>query len=230
MKKNNSMRRRRFLATLAALFGGAMVQKLPWDNLSFGMSSPRDPRLPPGQRWVEELIEYSAGGRPAIDEKEWRFAVDGRVAKPLSFSWEEFQSLPHVDLTVDFHCVTTWSIKDSPWRGVRLNDLLTMADVHPVARFVFAECYGGYTTNFPLETARRPDVLLADGYRGKPLPRMFGGPLRLVVPPLYAYKSAKWVNRITLLEEDRLGFWEENGYSNHADPWKEQRHTADDRR
>lgn len=207
-----------------------MVQKLPWDKLAFGMSSPRDRRLPPGQRWVEELIEYSAGGRPPIDEKEWRFDVDGLVERPLSFSWDEFQALPHSDLVVDFHCVTAWSVKDSPWRGVLLNDLLEKAGVRAEARFVFAGCYGGYTTNFPLETARRPDVFLADGYRGKPLPRMFGGPMRLVVPPLYAYKSAKWVNRITLLKKDRPGFWEENGYSNLADPWKEQRHTGDDRK
>jgi DMSO/TMAO reductase YedYZ molybdopterin-dependent catalytic subunit len=224
------MGRRKFLASLAALFGEVMVQKLPWDKLAFGMSSPRDRRLPPGQRWVEELIEYSAGGRPPIDEKEWRFDVDGLVERPLSFSWDEFQALPHSDLVVDFHCVTAWSVKDSPWRGVLLNDLLEKAGVRAEARFVFAGCYGGYTTNFPLETARRPDVFLADGYRGKPLPRMFGGPMRLVVPPLYAYKSAKWVNRITLLKKDRPGFWEENGYSNLADPWKEQRHTGDDRK
>ena len=221
--------RRRFLASLAALAGGLMAQKKPLENLSLGMSRPRDPRLPPGQRWVEELIEYSAGGRAAIDEKEWRFTLDGLVDKPLSYSLEEFRALPHVDLAADFHCVTTWSVKDAPWRGVRLNDLLKMAGIKAEARFVFAECYGGYSTNFPLETARRPDVLLADGYRGNPLPRMFGGPIRLVVPSLYAYKSAKWVNRILLLDADRRGFWEENGYSNFADPWKEQRHTGDDR-
>lgn len=207
-----------------------MTKILPWNDPAFGMSSPRDPRLPPGQGWVEELIEYSAGGRPPIDEKDWRLAIDGLVEKPLSFSWDEFQSLPHADFVVDFHCVTSWSVKDATWRGVRLGDLLDRAGAKAEARFVFAECYGGYSTNFPLATARRPDVILADGYRGKPLPRMFGGPLRLVVPPLYAYKSAKWVNRITLLPEDRRGFWEENGYSNLADPWKEQRHTDDDRR
>jgi DMSO/TMAO reductase YedYZ molybdopterin-dependent catalytic subunit len=175
-------------------------------------------------------VEYSAGGRPRIDEASWKIRVDGLVERPLEFDLKEFKALPHVDEVQDFHCVTTWSVRDCRWRGVRLADLLTMAGVRSEAAHVFVECYGGYSTNFPLAVALMPDVLLADEYRRKPLEHRFGGPVRLVVPPLYAYKSAKWVNRITLVAQERLGYWERNGYSNQADPWKEQRWSRDDTR
>ena len=224
--------RRHFLAVLIA--GGAAVlawtrywRKLTADALRSEMMKAEAERLPPGQHWVDNLIEYTAGKRPEIAEDAWELTIDGLVENPLRFSLKEFRALPHREITEDFHCVTTWSVKDPKWRGVSLAGLIEEAKTKPSAAFVFAECYGGYSTNFPLSTALLPETLLADGYRGKPLEKRFRGPVRLVVPSLYAYKSAKWVKRISLLERDKLGFWEERGYSNQADPWEEQRWTRD---
>ncbi|MDD5555983.1 MAG: molybdopterin-dependent oxidoreductase [bacterium] len=225
MDAERRLNRRGFLAALAGAAGAGAIWKLR-PRAGGGEGG----RLPPGQRWVDDLIEYSAGGRPGIDEGAWRLTVGGLVGGPLSLTLEEFRSLPHVDSTSDFHCVTTWSVPDCRWRGVRLADLLAMAAPLPAAAFVAVGCHGGYSTNFPLAVGRLPDVLLADGYRGAPLERRFGGPVRLVVPSLYAYKSAKWVREITLLDADRPGFWESAGYSNRADPWKEQRWARDDAR
>lgn len=233
MTDDKKFSRRRFLTTLAGAAGVGAVLKLRGKKrgVPAGAGAPRHAadRLPPGQHWVGELVEYSAGGRPAIDEAAWRLRVDGVVERPLEFDLDGFRALPHVDAIRDFHCVTTWSVRDCRWRGVRLSDLLKMANPNPEAAHVFVECYGGYSTNFPLSVATLPDLLLADEYQRKPLPHMFGGPVRLVVPSLYAYKSAKWVNRVILLDGEKLGYWERYGYSNRADPWKEQRWSRDDK-
>jgi DMSO/TMAO reductase YedYZ molybdopterin-dependent catalytic subunit len=234
MSEMKNVNRRRFLTALLAAVSGAAAWQIHSKGIlarlgaGKGSSGPASDRLPPGQHWVEDLIEYSAGGRPVIDEGSWRLRIEGLVENPLEYTLPRFQALPHVEMVKDFHCVTTWSIRDDRWKGVRLADLLGQARPRLEAKFVFTECYGGYSTNFPLAIGMRPEVLLADGYRERPLPHRFGGPVRLVVPPLYAYKSAKWVRRIVLLERDRPGFWERNGYSNQADPWKEQRWTRDD--
>jgi len=228
MSDDRKVSRRRFLSTLAGAAGMGAVLKMGARRYREAASADRPDRLPPGQRWVDDLIEYSAGGRPAIDEKTWRLGVEGRVAYRHEFTLAQFRALPHVECRSDFHCVTTWSVKDCLWRGVRLADLLLMAVPLSGASSVYVECYGGYSTNLPLSTGRLPDVLLADSLNGRPLEHRLGGPVRLVVPSLYAYKSAKWVRRIVLLEEERLGFWEQNGYSNKADPWKEQRWSRDD--
>ncbi|MCX6357530.1 MAG: molybdopterin-dependent oxidoreductase, partial [Candidatus Aureabacteria bacterium] len=220
----------------SALGGGAVA--LLWYALKGrgrGMMTPDsgtgkwELRVPPGQHWVDELVEYSAGGRPVIEESSWRLSIDGLVEQPLDYTHAGFQKLPHVEVVRDFHCVTTWSVRDCRWRGVLMRDLLAMARPKPEAAHLLIECYGGYSTNFPLASALAPDVILADSLNGKPLAHRFGGPLRLVVPKLYAYKSAKWVTRVTLLAGERLGYWERYGYSNQADPWKEQRWTRDDR-
>jgi DMSO/TMAO reductase YedYZ molybdopterin-dependent catalytic subunit len=229
MTDDKKLSRRRFLTTLAGAAGmGAVWELGTHKGKKAGPPGSVPDRLPPGQHWVGELIEYSAGGWPAIDEKEWKLSVGGLVAYPHEFTLREFRALPHVDSTSDFHCVTAWSVKDCRWRGVRLADLLAMAVPRIEAAHIYAECLGGYSTNFPRSVGNHPDVLLADGLNGKPLEHRLGGPLRLVVPALYAYKSAKWVNRILLLREDKPGFWERSGYSNKADPWKEQRWSRDD--
>jgi DMSO/TMAO reductase YedYZ molybdopterin-dependent catalytic subunit len=229
---DNKFSRRRFLTALAGAAGVGAIWKLRGKKIGVpaGASAPQHAanRLPPGQHWVGELVEYSAGGRPAIDEGAWMLRVDGLVARTLEFDLKEFRTLPHIESIRDFHCVTTWSVRECRWRGVRLADLLTMASPTPEAGHVFVECYGGYSTNISLAVATLPDVILADEYQRKPLPHMFGGPVRLVVPSLYAYKSAKWVNRIVLLGREKLGYWERYGYSNNADPWKQQRWSRDD--
>jgi DMSO/TMAO reductase YedYZ molybdopterin-dependent catalytic subunit len=228
---NRGLSRRRFLAALANAAGVGAVLMLHGRRRGVpgGAGAPRhaEHRLPPGQHWIKELVDYSAGGRPAIDEAGWRLRVDGLVERPLVYDLKGFRALPHVDAVSDFHCVTSWSVRDCRWRGVRLADLLKKAEPTSEAAHVFIECYGGYSTNLPLPLAMLPDLLLADEYRRKPLPHIFGGPLRLVVPNLYAYKSAKWVHRITLLAQEKLGYWERYGYSNKADPWKEQRWARD---
>lgn len=232
MTDRKKLTRRAFLSTIAGAAGAGAVWHFGTQRET-GTAGPGPvpsgaDRLPPGQHWVKELVEFSAGGRPGIDEASWRLAVEGLVTKPLSFTLAEFRALPHVELKKDFHCVTTWSVKDCRWRCVRLADLLKQAGPIAVASHVFAECLGGYSTNFPLSVALDPDIMLADGLGGKPLEHRLGGPVRLVVPRLYAYKSAKWVTKIFLMAGDRRGYWERNGYSNQADPWREQRTSADD--
>ncbi len=233
MPDRQKLTRRRFLTALAGAAGVGAVWKLRSRRsgaaAKSGMRRHTADRLPPGQHWVGDLVEYSAGGRPTIDESSWKLRLDGLVERALQFDLKEFRSLPHIDELRDFHCVTSWSVKKCRWRGVRLADLLTAAGLRPGAAHVFVECYGGYSTNFPLSVAMLPDVLLADEYQLKPLAHEFGGPVRLVVPVLYAYKSAKWVNRIVLLDREELGYWERYGYSNQADPWKQQRWSRDDR-
>lgn len=232
MTDRKKLTRRAFLSIIAGVAGaGAVRQFRAQREEGTGGRGPVPPvagRLPPGQHWVDELVEYSAGGRPGIDKAAWRLTVEGLVTRPRSFTLAEFGALPHVETVRDFHCVTAWSVKDCRWRGVPLADLLKKAGPIPAASHVFAECLGGYSTNFPLPVALDPDVLLADGLGGKPLEHRLGGPVRLVVPRLYAYKSAKWAVRITLMSGDKPGYWERYGYSNQADPWRRQRTSADD--
>lgn len=193
MSASRILNRRRFLTALAGAAGLGAIWKLSARRSSVltGKDTPRHDadRLPPGQHWIGGLVEYSAGGRPRIDPASWKIRLDGLVERPIEFTLEEFRALPHVDEARDFHCVTSWSVRDCRWRGVRLASLLEMARPRPEAAHVFAECYGGYSTNFPLAAALTPDVLLADEYRRTPLAHEFGGPVRLVVPRLYAYKS-----------------------------------------
>jgi DMSO/TMAO reductase YedYZ molybdopterin-dependent catalytic subunit len=181
-------------------------------------------RVPPGQRLTAGFPVLSYGETPAVDLATWSLRVDGLVEKPLAFSWSEFMALPQSEVHCDIHCVTTWSKLDTTWRGVRFLDLAPRLGIRPEARFVMQHCYGGYTTNTSLETLMDDDVILAHTFDEKPLEPDHGGPLRLVVPKLYFWKSAKWLSRLEFLAEDELGFWERNGYHNGADPWKEERY------
>jgi DMSO/TMAO reductase YedYZ molybdopterin-dependent catalytic subunit len=164
------------------------------------------------------------GQTPAIDLKTWRLSVTGRVSRPQAWTWEEFMALPQTEIRCDIHCVTTWSKLDTTWVGVRFSDLVREVEVQAEARFVTQHCYGGYTTNLPLGAMLEDDVLLAHTFDGRPLEAAHGGPLRLVVPKLYFWKSAKWLSGLEFMAQDRLGFWEMNGYHNDADPWKEERY------
>ena len=181
------------------------------------------PRLPPGQGEQEELPVLDLGDQPVTPLDRWSLAIDGAVEAPLTLSWEDLLALPQLDLATDFHCVTGWSMLDLAWRGVPLDAVLALACPTAEATHLTAHGRDGYSTNLPLEEALKLDVLVAHGLAGKPLSVEHGGPARLVVPQLYAWKSAKWVSRLELMTHDRRGYWEIRGYSNTGYPWREDR-------
>ncbi len=181
-------------------------------------------RLPAGQYLTKKwpILTYEA--TPKFDAERYRFKVWGAVEEPFELTWDELQALPRVQLTSDFHCVTTWSRYDNAWEGVHIREILQRAKPSPAAQFVTAHSFTGYTTNMPLADLDDDDVMIAFTHDGQPLEPDHGGPVRLIVPKLYAYKSAKWLSGLEFMEKDRPGFWEVRGYHNHADPWKEERY------
>jgi DMSO/TMAO reductase YedYZ molybdopterin-dependent catalytic subunit len=184
----------------------------------------RAERLPPNQARTRKWPVLDAHGPPRIDLSTWTFGVSGLVKSDLSFDWKEFQALPRVRVFADMHCVTRWSRLGNVWEGVATREILRRAEALPEARFVVVHGYDHeFTTNLPLEAFASEDVLLADIHDGQPISLEHGGPLRLVVPRLYAWKSAKWVKRVELVSEDEPGFWERAGYHDVGDPWKEER-------
>lgn len=185
---------------------------------------PARDRLPPGQTLVRDWPVLDLGVQPEVRREDWRLRVGGLVETRLALDWADFQALPQAEAVNDIHCVTQWSRYDNHWQGVRATDLLAIARPKPAARHVAFTSYDGYTTNVPLEEFAREEVLLAHAWEGAPLTRQHGGPVRLVLPRLYFWKSPKWVTRIELLAEDRPGFWEVRGYHNLGDPWQEQRY------
>ena len=181
-------------------------------------------RLPPGQYLTEKWPVLHAGTVPRTDLTAWDFAVRGEVDNPIRLSWGEFNQLPKTDVTEDIHCVTRWSRFDVTFEGVPWSALEELVQPHPSARFVVAHAEQGYTSNVPIEFLRNPLALLATHADGAPLAREHGGPLRLVIPGKYFWKSAKWLRGIELTATDRPGFWERYGYHNDADPFKEERY------
>lgn len=186
----------------------------------------RPNRIPPGQSRTRKWPVLDASGTPAIDPAAWRLRLEGLVRNPVTWTLAEIQAMPQVRVFADFHCVTRWSRLGNLWQGVSTRELVERAGgVLPDARFVLAGGYdSGWTTNLPLEDFLAEDALIALAHDGQPLEPEHGGPARLIVPRLYAWKSAKWISRIELLAEDRPGFWERNGYHNHGDPWTEERY------
>lgn len=182
------------------------------------------PRLPVGQYETHKWPVLDLGAKPQIATDEWRLVVDGAVAEPLDLTWAAFMALPQVTDESDFHCVTTWSKMDMRWVGVRVSEILALAQPHDDACVLFVHGYDGYTTNVPLDEALEPDVLLAHTVDASPLPLEHGGPLRMITPQLYAWKGAKWIKRIEVLTADQPGFWEQRGYSNSARPWRNDRY------
>jgi DMSO/TMAO reductase YedYZ molybdopterin-dependent catalytic subunit len=164
------------------------------------------------------------GVQPRIEPADWRLRIDGLVGKPVELTWDQFNALPQVEDVSDFHCVTTWSKFDCRWGGVAFTTLHELVQPAPEARFVYFTGYDGYSTNVTLEQCLDDDVLVATSFDGAPVSREHGGPARVIIPKLYAWKGAKFVNAITFLAEDKLGFWEVRGYSNTADPWTEDRY------
>ncbi|WP_084658387.1 sulfite oxidase-like oxidoreductase [Thermogemmatispora onikobensis] len=180
-------------------------------------------RLPPGQYLTKKWPVLSYERTPSFPP-DWRLKITGEVEHPLELTWEEFLALPRVTITTDIHCVTTWSRFDNTWEGVHIRELLKRARPLPSARYVMAHSWTGYTTNMPLSSLDDDDVLIAIKHDGKDLEPEHGGPVRLVVPKLYFYKSAKWLDGLEFMAEDRPGFWEMRGYHNRGDPWQEERY------
>jgi DMSO/TMAO reductase YedYZ molybdopterin-dependent catalytic subunit len=182
-------------------------------------------RLPPNQKVVDDWPVLTYGATPRIDLEKWRLRLFGEVEEEKEFTWQEFLALPRVTVRSDVHCVTGWSKMDNEWEGVLGKELLKHVRLRPAAKSVMVHCYGGYTTNVLLDDLLRDDVLLAYRHNGQDLTPEHGWPLRLVVPHLYFWKSAKWVRGLEFLPEDRPGFWETYGYHIRGDPWKEERYS-----
>jgi len=180
-------------------------------------------RLPPGQVLTDKWPVLHYGSVPKTDLSTWSFRVFGLVEREKRWTWEEFQSLPRVEVGSDIHCVTRWSRFDNRWQGVAVKHVLGEAGVRPEARFAIAHAEQGFTANLPLQELLRDDVLLALKHDGEDLTPEHGWPLRLVAPSRYFWKSAKWIRGLEFLDHDQLGFWERYGYNNDADPWKEER-------
>jgi DMSO/TMAO reductase YedYZ molybdopterin-dependent catalytic subunit len=182
-------------------------------------------RVPPGQYLTPDFPVLSAGPTPRTPLDRWDVRLDGEVDAPQRWDWAAFRALPSETVTKDIHCVTKWSKLDTEWEGVSLDTLLD--GVETAADHLVAHCDGGYTTNLPLADVTGGRAWLAFAYDGAPLEPEHGGPVRLLVPHLYFWKSAKWVRRLELASEDRPGFWESLGYHNYGDPWQEQRYWGD---
>jgi DMSO/TMAO reductase YedYZ molybdopterin-dependent catalytic subunit len=183
-------------------------------------------RLPPAQSRTKNWPVLDASGAPHVDLARWRFRISGLAGKQVEWTWEEFLALPRRRVFADFHCVTRWSRLGNLWEGVTTRELLARAGgARPEARFALIHAYDrDWTTNLPLDDLLAEDALVATHHDGEPITAEHGGPARLIVPRLYAWKSAKWVAGIELLSEDQAGFWEQNGYHMRGDPWTQQRY------
>lgn len=191
-----------------------------------GMTSrPEDSRLPPGQHLVRNWPVLDLGQTPNVSREAWRLDVTGAVERPVSWNWHDFISQTQTSKLSDIHCVTTWSRYDNHWDGVATHDLMEAVQPRPEATHVLLTSNDGYTTNLPIGDFSSPEALLAHSWEGQPLTLDHGGPVRLVVPHLYFWKSAKWIRKIEFAARDHPGFWEVRGYHNHADPWLEERYS-----
>lgn len=195
------------------------------DDVIFSPDTRRPNRIPPGQSQTVKWPVLDAFGAPELDPARWTLTLTGLVHREVSWDWEQFQALPRVRVHADFHCVTRWSRLDNLWEGVATRHLVELAGgVQPACTHVVAHGYdGNWTTNLPLADFLAEDALVALTHDGTPLTLEHGAPARLVVPLLYAWKSAKWLRALEFLPADRAGFWERNGYHMHGDPWKEER-------
>jgi DMSO/TMAO reductase YedYZ molybdopterin-dependent catalytic subunit len=199
--------------------------------VSRGFSGRRRPpdelaeRLPPGQYAESGFPVLTAGPTPKVEPDAWGFRIDGMVKQEREWTWDEFHALRFEQVPCDIHCVTKWSKLGTSFGGVSVDTLLE--GVEPQGGFAMAFSYGGYTTNLPLDDLTGGKAWVATEHEGEPLPREHGGPARLLVPHLYFWKSAKWVAGLRIMDHDEPGFWEQNGYHNRGDPWKEQRYWTD---
>lgn len=198
------------------------------DNKPMGKGAPNRhgmPLVPVGQTITHKWPVLDLGIEPDISLREWRLIIDGAVEHTAILTWEDFMALPQTEDTSDFHCVTTWSKLNINWKGVKLLDLAALVQPKETATHIMCYGYDDYTTNVSLEEALKPDVLLVHTAEDKPLLKEHGGPVRMITPQLYAWKGSKWINRIEFLTKNKLGFWEERGYSNTAYPWRNDRYS-----
>jgi len=184
-------------------------------------------RLPPGQYLTDRFPVLHVGDVPTYRPGEWDLAISGLVERPFTIGFAELEALPSVTVTTDIHCVTKWSKFDTSWTGVRVRDLFERAGVRPEATHVIGHAEHGYTANVPLVDVVRDDSLVVYAYEGEPIEPIHGGPVRLLLPRLYFWKSPKWLRRLELRAGDAPGFWERNGYHMYGDPWREQRFRGD---
>ena len=188
-------------------------------------SRPEESRLPPGQHLVRNWPVLDLGQTPNVPTNVWRLDIAGLVDQPQTWSFEALMAQPQVKKLSDIHCVTSWSRYDNNWDGVSTLQLIEAVGVRAEARHVLFTCNDGYTTNMAMEDFASSEALIAHSWEGAPLTLEHGGPVRLVVPHLYFWKSPKWLRRIEFVDRDHRGFWEVRGYHNHADPWKEERYS-----
>lgn len=184
---------------------------------------PNNPKVPPGQSVTDRFPVLTYGPTPRVSKEAYELRVFGAVQEK-SFSWQDLMQLLSHEIRRDFHCVTHWSKLEVKWQGVRTSDFVASLEVDPEATHVMLHCYGGYTTNLPLGDFLADGCLLAYKLEGADLPVEHGGPVRVIVPHLYAWKSAKWVNGIEFLKHNKPGFWEQNGYHMRGDPFNEERY------
>jgi DMSO/TMAO reductase YedYZ molybdopterin-dependent catalytic subunit len=182
-------------------------------------------RLPPGQKATDGWPVLHYGSIPKIETSDWKFQLDGLIEEAVVFDWAQFNALPRVTLQNDIHCVTAWSKFDNTWEGVAVTEVMKHVQLKPEAKHVMLHSYGGYTTNLELDDFVRPENLFATHHNGEPLMKEHGWPVRLVVPHLYFWKSAKWVRGVQFLPKEQPGFWEMYGYHIRGDPFKEERYS-----
>ena len=196
-------------------------------KLSSKRNCPAHFNTPPGQFITEKFPVLTFGKSPEIYLNNWEFTAYGLVNKQIKFNWSEFTNLKSTKITAQFHCVTQWSRLENTWEGIPFSTISEIIQPKPNARFAMVHCYGGYSTNLELSSMLESNVLLAYKHDNQPLTTQHGGPMRLVIPNRYGWKSAKWVKGIELMEQNAPGFWESRGYHMYGDPWKEQRFQAD---
>jgi DMSO/TMAO reductase YedYZ molybdopterin-dependent catalytic subunit len=198
------------------------------DNNPMGKGAPNRhgmPAIPVGQTITNKWPVLDLGIEPDINFAKWTLTIIGAVEHPLILDWQDFMDLPQIEVVSDFHCVTTWSKLNMPWKGVRLIDIAALVQPTEAATHIMCYGYDDYSTNVSMEEALKPDVLLVHTFEDKPLPKEHGGPVRMITPQLYAWKGSKWISRIEFLTKNKPGFWEERGYSNTAYPWRNDRYS-----
>lgn len=197
------------------------------DGVIISPDARREVRIPPGQSRTRKWPVLDAFGTPQLPT-DWKLEVFGLVEAPLSFTLDEFRQLPRVKVFADFHCVTQWSRLSNIWEGVSTRHLLDRSGIKPEVKFVLLHGYdNNWTTNLPLDDFLAEDALITDIHDGEPISADHGGPVRAMVPQLYAWKSAKWLKGIELIADDQPGYWERGGYHMHGDPWTEERYRDD---
>jgi DMSO/TMAO reductase YedYZ molybdopterin-dependent catalytic subunit len=233
MNRNPKITRRKFMAAAGGSIvsiglPGVFVKVMDSENRALAAQLGTDgrSRIPPGQHAVKAMPNMG-GVRGPGNVPDWRLSIVGEVQNPVALKFQDLMNLKQVDLTCDVHCVTGWTLLDSRWRGIHMQTIMELVRVKKRAAFIVFEAPGDYSSSIPLSAARKENVLLAHSFSDQNLPPEHGAPLRGLVPDRYFYKSVKWLERIRFVAEDEPGYYETGGYSNSADPWKEERFDDD---